>query len=71
MLDVSVLFDVNPNVTLSIGSYGVITGERGGLITIDSVRAIHAHNFFKHPAPTILVIILTNKQTNKQLIDWA
>jgi hypothetical protein len=34
MLGTSLLFDVNPNVKLGIGSYGAMTGERGGFITL-------------------------------------
>jgi hypothetical protein len=34
MLGTSLLFDVNPNVKLGIASYGAMTGERGGFITL-------------------------------------
>jgi hypothetical protein len=34
MLGTSLLFDVNPNVKLGIASYGAMTGERGGFVTL-------------------------------------
>jgi hypothetical protein len=34
MLGTNLLFDVNPNVKLGIASYGAMTGERGGFITL-------------------------------------
>lgn len=34
MLGINMLFDVHPNVKLGLGSYGALTGERGGFITL-------------------------------------
>jgi hypothetical protein len=34
MLGLNLLFDVNPNVKLGVASYGALTGEQGGLITM-------------------------------------
>ena len=34
MLGVNLLFDVHENIKLGIGSYGALTGERGGFITL-------------------------------------
>ena len=34
MLGVNLLFDVHENVKLGVGSYGALTGERGGFITL-------------------------------------
>jgi len=34
MLGLNMLFDVNENIKLGIGSYGALTGERGGFITL-------------------------------------
>lgn len=34
MLGSSLLFDVHPNVRLGVGSYGALTGNRGGFITL-------------------------------------
>ena len=34
MLGLNLLFDVHPNIKLGVGSYGALTGERGGFITL-------------------------------------
>lgn len=34
MLGLNLLFDVHPNVKLGVGSYGALTGQRGGFITL-------------------------------------
>jgi hypothetical protein len=34
MLGLNLLFDVHPNIKLGFGSYGALTGERGGFITL-------------------------------------
>lgn len=34
MLGLNLLFDVHPNLKLGVGSYGALTGERGGFITL-------------------------------------
>jgi hypothetical protein len=34
MLGINMLFDVHPNIKLGVGSYGALTGERGGFITL-------------------------------------
>lgn len=34
MLGANLLFDVHPNIKLGVGSYGALTGERGGFITL-------------------------------------
>jgi hypothetical protein len=42
MLGANLLFDVNPNLKLGIASYGAMTGERGGFITLGLASELQA-----------------------------
>jgi len=40
MLGLNLLFDVHPNIKLGFGSYGALTGDRGGFITLGLVSEL-------------------------------